>query len=430
MPDDNRTASALSAQQVQTAIRFGWALAEVYGQIRKGLTLRMPRERSDETDVPRLSFSDRELSVGERLWLSAQRLIDLAEALKTDEDSKQQGEAAPEFVTSLPDRIKQYIANPKQNPLPGIREVYTAFEEWSAQWWIRLGVESELLALTLTFGGGLADTYWHMRPPRRFGQDKSSDSWHELLVEPRMTEMVRRVRRLQPYLPPDLGLALRHSLREWGIALDLEQSASGARIAYPVLFRLRMFRWAHRGRTWLMRRRWKGKHGAERFAALTAEDEEKLVGNLRRQAKVWADLIHGARLPDEYLLPADWRAVSWIALVVVALGSLALTAMGTLVLVLVFRLLLAVYVALSPQIAAPTEFSDQLTLVSTLAAAGLFVVTQAARAVRAVLAWHERVRRWLTARKIEQRTLVAWDGRPKGLLWISLEAWVYSWRRE
>ncbi len=429
MPDDNRTASALSAQRVQTAIRFGWTLAETLGQMRKGLSLRMPRQPGADADVPRLSFSDRDLTVGETLWLSAQRLIDLAGALKTDEDDRRDGEDVPELVKSLPDRIRQHTANPKRNPLPDIRDVYEAFEDWSAKWWIRLGVDSELLALAFTFGGGLADTYWHMRPPRHFGQRKSHDSWHELLVEHRMTEMVRRARRLQPYLPSDVELALRHSLREWGIAMDLEQTASGVRIAYPILFRMRMFSWARRWRTWLMRRRWKDKHGAERFATLTAEDEEKLVGNLRRQAKVWADLIHGARLPSDYLLPSDWRMVSSTAFVVVALGTLALIAVGAFALVIVFRLLLALYVALSPQIVVPTDFRDQLTLVSTLAAAGLFLVTQAARAARGSVAWYDRVRRWLVKRKVEQRTWVAWDGRPKGLLWIGLEAWVYSWRQ-
>jgi hypothetical protein len=422
-----------TAQQVRLALCLGWSISEVYGRIHKGAYFRKPRERLSGETPPRLSFSDREFTEAQRLWLTSRRITALTTAL-LKELGMGQGESEemlPRPIRNLPRRVKSHIDDPHAVPRPTEQELYELFEDWSADFSITLNVYSGLLSLAFTFGASLADTYWYMRPARRFGRGKSPESWHELLIRQRLTEIIRRVRRLEPYLPPGVGPALRHSLWEWGIAQELERHRGQVRIAYPRLYRWRFMHWVRRIRANRMAKRWVGKVGEERFVVLKRGEEKGIYRNLKRQARVWSDLIHGSREPREYLLPSDWRQVRWMAFAASILTfGVALVLGVSLLLTILFRVFISLVVSLQPMAALPTELKDWLAVATTLATTVFVLTTQTGRVIRGMVNLYRSFHGWLVRRKIEQRTLVAWDGRVKSLFFICLEGLTYTWQRE
>ena len=426
------TPEHLTAQQVRLALRLGWSISEVCGRIHKGAYFRKPQERLPGETLPRLSFSDRGFTEAQRLWLTSRCINALTTALLKELGVGQGGseEMIPRPIRDLPQRIKSHIDDPHAVPLPAEQELYELFEDWSADFSVTLNVYSGLLNLAFTFGASLADTYWYMRPARRFGRGKSPESWHELLIRQRLTEIIRRARRLEPYLPPGVGAALRHSLWEWGVAQELERHQGRVRIAYPRLYRWRFIRWVREIRAHRMAKRWVGKVGEERFVALERDEEKGIYRNLRRQAKVWGDLIHGSREPRDYLLPSDWRQVRWMALAASALTFGAALIPGVFLLGTLLRASISLVTKLQPIAALPTQLKDWLAVATTLATVVLVLTTQMGRVIRGLLNLYRSFHDWLVMRKIEQRTLVAWDGRVKPLFFICLEGLVFAWRRE
>lgn len=424
----------LTPQQVRLALHLGWSISEVYGRIHKGVYLRKRDEQSLSEIPPRFSFSDRQFTVGQRLWLASHRINALAETLMKELGVEEGASAAEEMLSQpirdLPDRIRRHIDDPHGVPLPTERELYQIFEDWSVDLSVRLSVHSGLLSLAFTFGGGLADTYWYMRPPRRFGRGKSPESWHELLVRQRLTEMIRRARRLEPYLPPEVGLLLRHSLWEWGIAQEMERHEGKLRIAHPWLYRWRAIHRVRERRAKKMARRWEGKVGEERFVTLERNEERDIYRNLRRQARIWSDLIHGSREPQDYLLPSDWRQVRGIAGVMSGAVIVLLAVTGWYGVQFLFRVINYLLTTFSPRIAFPTELTDLLAITTTLATVALFLATQTVRIARRLIGLYRSLHQWLVKRKMEQRTLVGWDGKVKPLFFTCLESLIFAWRRE
>jgi hypothetical protein len=87
---------------------------------------------------------------------------------------------------------------------------------------------SGVMARAFYLGGGLASTYWAMRPPPRGrAAPPADDSWHALLNRKRTLELLRTTRALQPYLPDQVALTLRHSLSQWGVGAELQLDTDG-----------------------------------------------------------------------------------------------------------------------------------------------------------------------------------------------------------
>ncbi|MFQ5614628.1 MAG: hypothetical protein ACE5H9_21105 [Anaerolineae bacterium] len=320
--------------------------------------------------------------------------------------------------------VRRFVLRNGQSDILSSQAVYERLESWSLMTLARMEAVSGTLAMAFTFGGDLADTFWGMRaPPRYQPQGKARDSWHTLLDRERVLRLIRRGRRLQPHLSTSVGLALRHSLWEWNLARELSYSevTGSLSVVYPGLHRWR----ALSGLRWL-RERLKRDHRPPE--TLPPAQEKALHDRLSRQAETWADLIHGTREPTEHLKPSDWRAVSWLAAGMSLVTTTVILALIVIAVVLLIRLATLVYSRFAAQIALPTGFSEQWTLVTTLVAVALGLVTQAGRVLRGLASLYRRGRSWLVERKVEQRTLFSWDGRIKPFFFLILEGIIFHWR--
>ncbi len=294
-------------------------------------------------------------------------------------------------------------------------EVYANLNPWGRQCWAQLDTEAPVLAEAATLGASLADTFWHMRPPFGDRQTRRKETWRYLLTSQRLFATIRRVRRVEPYLPAHVGPMLRHGLWEWSIAGELTRSSSGElEIAHPFLYRLRSLGWARTRRHRLMKGISRG------FPELTEEEEKDLWKRLLNQMIVWEHLVFNRPL-SHLMRPSDWRHVRWVSLALYGGIVLLITIGGG---VLVARLLwffnqLLGY--LLPSLAAPTEFQDQLTLATTIVAVLAFLATQFRRGLGRLRHLYDSIHGWVMMCKLEQRGLRTWNGQTKPLRWIWLQ---------
>lgn len=416
-----------TAENIQLAIRLGWSVAAVYGQIRtrKQLSLRAPDPRGSSEPLPRLSYSDRGFTVPERLWINARRILELSEILIGALPGVDQPQRIPDAVYRLPDRIRKYMADPHGVSLPDDESLYQVLQKWTLDIWIRFAAAPEPLALAFTLGGSLADTYWYMRSPERSHEGKSKESWHELLERQRLMDNLYRVRRLEEYLPPRVGLCLRHSLWEWGIARELERHDDKLHMAYPVLYRLRSLGPIGKWRASRMREHRK-REGVETFVTLSEQEEHDLHNHLKEQSHIWENLIHGTRRPRQYLRASDWQMIRILALGTCVLIVVALVALLAYVVPGIIQFLDFLMRRSLIQIEFPTKLNKHLEYISALGTVLLFVATQIVRSFRDLARLYRAIREWFFERKLEQRTLVSWNRETKSFLVVCLEGVLFS----
>lgn len=222
-------------QKTLNSLRLGWLTVEVYGRIRR---LRSYKDITRD-DKRRFDFSNRELPRVEELFLAIEFL---------KQTHTQIGYDLPEIPASLVTRGDDLKSWKKKLDLG---ELHRDFEIWSKAVWAILSVEDGELGQAFTFGGSLADTYWHsdldaslhlVRPGRLFGISKRA-AW------------------LAESLPSYLGDILKYSLRYW---------------------------------------------------AKTNQNASEKVSLPYNQKKVWSDLIYGFRSPESYLPRKDQRKILWL----------------------------------------------------------------------------------------------------------------------
>ncbi len=399
----------ISAERVQMALRFGWTMAEVYGRLRRPL---LWKRTAPET--PRLFVSGFSPTSGERLWVATRRLLLLWQALFQREEQASDDEGLPEMLVELLDQMEDLIRE-EPTELPPVEDVFEELNHWSRECWARLDAEASVLAEAVTLGASLADTFWHMRPPRKGEAPSRKETWRYLLGPQRLTALIRSVRRVEPYLTEGTGRMLRHSLWEWSVARELTYSQSGeVKIACPQLYALRSVYLLRRLRRW-----WMEKQGL-RLLELHLDDEKELWRQLQKQMLVWERLIFG-RSVEQLLRPSDWRQVRWMARLLYAFAAVFFVMVGAaffLGLLWVGRFVVAL---LLPFLVPPTRFEEWLALGGSAVAVLGFVVTQLRTGVRRLHDLYGSIYEWVLACKLDQRSLQAWNGRTKPLWLIGLQ---------
>jgi len=410
--------------RIWLALRFGWTLAEVYGRLSENPP---PDTASSST---RLFVSDLNPTPNERLWIATRRLIYLAGQLfpahKPEEQSEEQAAqerakpGLPETPACIADLLQHLEERmPGSGKLPGPAAVYDDLNRWSRQIWAALDAEDPFLAEAATLGARLADTFWQLPFPTRQRSDAETQAWQArwrgLLKSQRMNTIIGHLWQVEAHLPAHVGPTLRHSLWEWGIAGQLTRNPSGRlEISWPFLYGFRSLRWAQSLRRMLSRRRHRPP------VSLSLQEEQALWKQIQRQVVTWEHLIFN-RPVDYLLLPSDWRHIRWVTMILYALAILLILTAGAALVALTIVYVSRVVGFLLPFLDQPTDFKDQLTLVSTLAAVLAFLVTQFRRALQRLRQVDDLFRHWVTMRKLEQRGLRAWNGRVKPLRWIWLQ---------
>jgi hypothetical protein len=407
--------------RVWLALRFGWTVAEVYGRLADNPPPDMPSSST------RLFLSDLSPSPNERLWAATRRLIYLARQLfpaekgrecndneSTSEEPKPWLAEYPACIDDLLQRLEKRM--PGRGKLLKSKAVYDDLNRWSRQIWAALDAEDPLLAEAATLGASLADTFWGWCFPT-YGQPASDadEVWQDVLNPRRMNDMIRQVWQIETRLPAHVGPLLRHSLWEWGIADQLTRSSSGElEIISPFLYNLRSLRWAQ------LRRRPRVKACQKNPLQLSTWEKKELWEYLEKQMDIWEHLVFN-RPVDYLLLPSDWRHIRWVTAILYAGAIVLILISGALLLALSIGLVGRILGYLLPRLAQPTEFKDQLSLVSTLAVVLGFLATQIWRGGSWLQHRYDAIGGWVTIRKLQQRSLYTWNGQLKPLRWIWLQ---------
>ena len=411
MSSDFTAATSLSpeANRVWLALRFGWTIAEVYGRLRQEL-----RWKRTPAEAPRLFLSDLNPTSGEQLWAAMRHLLFLAETLFPPNEKRPSLYQPPTLVARLPETMESLMRG-EEKSLPPLEQVFAELNEWSRECWARLDAEASALAEAASLGASLADTFWNLRPPRGEATPARKETWHYLLGPQRLTALIRSIRRAEPYLSDGVGRMLRHSLWEWSMARELSRSRSGhVQVTYPLLYASRSLHPLRRLRQWLMKR-----HHV-RLPEFTQEEEKHLWRQLRRQMLVWEHLLSD-RPAAQLLRPSDWRQVRWIAGALYVVSALFLVAASILFVAALLAVGRLVVTPVLPLFVPPTKLEEWLALGSALVAVLAFLATQARQGVQRLRGLYGSVHGWALARKLDQRTLCAWNGRTKSMALIGLQ---------
>lgn len=246
MEDRANLSQLASTNPVLLAVRLGWLTVETFGRLRRyaraGYTLADTPGNANQ----RFGFSDRTLSEHDELTFAVDQLHRTAARLKSD---------LPPCPLPNQEKLAQLLASK-----PDLNAYQGALDDWSREVWITLSTEDEMTGRGFTYGGSLADTYWHTDV---LGPDHFAD----LLRPQRLEYIAARFDSISDHLPQYTARVLHHTL----------------------------YKYRDQGQT----------------ARLNPEGKQRALKLLESQAKVWHDLLFGSRSADSYLQAADRR---WIIL--------------------------------------------------------------------------------------------------------------------
>jgi|GEM_PF-4633188 len=347
MADQVDGSKSSSTNQVLLAVRLGWLTVETFGRLRRYARsgYHLPELQGDASQ--RFDFSDRSLSEYDELFFAVDQLHRTAARLKTE---------LPPCPLPAQTGLAQLLAGGID-----LNRCQGELDEWSRQVWTTLSTEDELTGRGFTYGGSLADTYWHADV---LGPDRFAD----LLRPPRLEYLAARFDSIANHLPEHVALVLHHTLYKFRDEGRLEK--------------------------------------------LDADGKKHALQRLESQAKVWHDLLFGSRSADSYLLATDRR---WISL-----GALGVTL--ALALAVVFGVWLtaltmsSVGQAVTAGMAGlPTEigqasFSEWLdwqkwsTLLATLSSMVVLFTGLVTNVSGWIIAIYQRLKNWLKLLFIYHRT--------------------------
>lgn len=237
---------AVAPNPVLAAIRLGWLTVEVFGRLRDVAASSRRPDRPGGNALRRFDFSDRRLNEWDRLFLAADQLHRTAARLDL---------TLPEPPLPAGENLERLLdSGPDLDVLQG------RVDRWSTQVWITLSAEDELFGRAFTYGGSLADTYWH-------APVLGLERFAELLRAQRLEYVAVRFDSITGYLPPYTASVLHDTLYRWRKQQAVEQMDLA-------------------GRQFILKR-------------------------LEAQARVWRDLLFGSRSADSYLRTGDRRLISW-----------------------------------------------------------------------------------------------------------------------
>ena len=392
--------------RIRLALRFGWTIVAVYGRLKQGMLWKRTAPKA-----PRLFISHFDPTSGEELWTETRRLLAIAETLFDGADL-----APPPLIAGLPATMEALIREEKE-ALPPEDEIFRALNHWSRRCWAALDTEDTIIAEAGSLGGSLADTFWHLQPYWDRTEPAPSETLEGMLNSERLIKLIRKIRHVEPYLPKGFGQMLRHSLWEWDVMNDLTRDALGElKIAYPLLYNMRSWQWVRRWRERRMKK--KGIHPPD----LKAKERERLWKRMQTQVTVWNRLVFD-RSVNPMMRPTDWRWVRWISCILYAIFAALLIGAGMAVfvgLVIGGRWAVTRVFQTSP----PSEFQDWLALGSASVAVVTFLITQLRNGAHGLRQLYRWVYDWVFARKMDQRTLTAWNGEEKPVFWIAIQRWL------
>jgi hypothetical protein len=414
--------SPKTENRIWLALRLGWTVAEFYGRLRQGNLLW--RSTSTSFHIPRLFLSDLNPTSGEKFWVIQQRLAFLSRQLfpASDDDASYSYSvldiAKYPKIDALLKMTGQRVLSGK-GKLPSIASVYDELNQWSRQIWATLDAEDPTLADAATLGARLADTFWQLQFSNQRQIVNQKQTWQHLLKPQRMIATIRLVRRVEIHLPSYVGSILRYCLWEWGIAEELTVSSSGClEIASSKLYWFRNLGWIRKIRLW-QKKMWVKKQ--PKSCLLLDECEKKdLQKQLQNQIDIWERLIFN-RSPVYLINPTDWQQIRWLSFIIYAATALLIMFGGAFLIAGLTILSKQFLEYVLPLLAQPTEFADQLTLVSTSIAVIAFLLTQFRRALNQLRHLYDSIYNWVTLRKLEQRCLCSWNGKTKSLFWVWLQ---------
>lgn len=350
MRDEANPSPPTGSNRMLAAVRLGWLTVEAFGRLRRyARSGRKPdKDRGDATR--RFDFSDRTLDQHGALFLAIDQLKRTAGKLDP-------ALPAPPFPTH--DELEKMLDGGLDlNVLQG------RLDDWSTQVWVAFSTEDELLGRGFTYGGSLADTYWHT-------DVLGPDGFGELLRSRRLEYIAARFDSIADYLPPYTGQVLHHTLYQWRIHQQLQK--------------------------------------------LDAAGKKQKMRRLESQAKVWHDLLFGSRSADSYLTAMDSRLIAWGAMGATAILVLAATSLvwlAVLTLSSAGRAVAASMSGLSQRLSeAQMSFVDNLldwqkwsTLLATLSSVVVLLTGLVTRLSGWVIEFHHLAKEWLKLQFIYRRT--------------------------
>ena len=363
-----------ATNDVQRALRLGWAVAETFGRLRV-YQPEFANKRNDPSELPRFSYSNSDLSSAQQLEVSYRRLVELATALQI------QPPVEPDVAGILSG------AAPASNDTDTRKRIHGVLEAWSRATWIQLNVRSAALGRAMTYGGSLADTYWYMAQPGSDAFVSGRQSMEALLRPQRLKRMQERMSALGGDFPAELCDAIGHSLGTWMFDPAKEQWAKTAD-------------WA--------------QLGVALEGVPTRTPPQQLHFNLFRQVRTWRDLLFEARQPLDYVSPGFRRRANLVAGTVTIVMVLAVAVVVGALVFGAFNLALNVANSfnLFSQIGGELieAISVFVTVGSTIAVLVAGLLARASRAVEQFDAWLESL---IIRRAIRRQTTIAWNDPPR-----------------
>jgi hypothetical protein len=313
--------------QVVTALRLGWAIAELLGRLRQGARPYHSTRRSSDVDpdaVPRLVVGDGVVKGGgASFWFTAQRIVAFYDVLAPVKPENEDSDT--HVIRQMPEVIRQWLTGQREDffTVPELRDL---LNRWSMMIWARLNARGDELARALTLGMSLADTHYYMRKPERRRRHFSQEDWRTLLSTYRLDVERGRLESLKPHLPPYVSDVLQSHLRQWSIGNELEVGPDGQLRRRTFLFRrshsLGLLSWHISEEKWrdvsiLFRLThplgfFKAFRRPYRSPEIAPEQEAALQEALRQQVKRWEGLLFGLREPISYLYRSDRRRIVWL----------------------------------------------------------------------------------------------------------------------
>ena len=342
-----------NANPILNAIRLGWLSVEAFGYLRwwSASPHKRPAEVGKQTQ--RFTFSDRDPSQHDQLLITLLRLKATAAQL------------LPALPPPIPDDPAGLLDKANQD----INAVWVEFETWGREAWNALQVVDPLAGQAFTYGGSLADTYWHAR-------GSGADELNNLLRAQRLESIANRFDSIAGFLPDHAAEVIHHTLYRWRIAGRLKD--------------------------------------------LDEPQKKRLLDRLEAQARVWHDLLFGLQRAQDYLRREDRRWVVWGAfgatVLLVILVGLA-TWLAVLLLSRTGRSLLASAPgtqggpADSGSLLAAELFNWQnwASLLATLASVVVIFTGFITRLSGWMIAFHRWVYNRLLFRQIIRRTYRSWE---------------------
>jgi hypothetical protein len=246
--------------------------------------------------------------------------------------------------------------------------LYKDLNQWGTEVWVALSTEDDVLGRAFTYGGSLADTYWH-------AEALGADRFSRLLSGERLEYIAQRFESIAESLPPYTAQILRHTLYQWRSETQIE--------------------------------------------AQDSEGKKAVLKRLASQTKVWHDLLFGGRSAESYLTEGDRRRIVREALgitIALLLSSMFLVWLAVLVLSSAGRSVTASLAGLPQQLSEAQvalvggllDWQMWSTLLATLSSVAVLFTGLVTRLSGWVITFYNRVKEWRKLRAIYRRTYRGW----------------------